>query len=289
MEIVLLLQNFATPWLDKLALLVTNLGSEQVYICLLVTIYLAIDSSIGQRLGIYLLLSFYINFLLKGLFNTPRPFEINPDVLRSGVLSSELTENRELGAGFPSGHAQASMTFWGLLALSFHKFWLYIFAAIVVLLISLSRIYLGVHFLNDVLGGLLMGIALVAFAFGLNYALGDFSLNSKLTVVLGIILPLLFHLFLPTVASEKLLGILAAFFTAPIIFKHHVPKTFRLKLITTLTGIVLVFVVLVGSSLLIPEHIKDHAIWGFLRYLAIGYTGTLFVPWLASKYLALES
>ena len=278
MEIISLLQSFATPWLDKFFLLVTHIGSEQVFICLLVTLYLAFDSCIAQRLGIYSLLGYYLNFHLKGLFNTPRPFEIDPAVLRS-----EAAGETGLGAGIPSGHAQAAITFWGLLAFYFRKRWLYPLCALIIILVSLSRIYLGVHFPVDVLVGLLIGALIVAFALMLDCYTRNFAMNKMLLLFLGIALPLLLHLFLPTVGSEQILGSLAAFITGPSILKHRTDGAIIPRLITALLGLVLVFGVLIGSSLLIPENIKSNTYFGFFRYLIIGYSAILLTPWLARR------
>jgi undecaprenyl-diphosphatase len=64
---------------------------------------------------------------------------------------------------FPSGHAMGSMTlaltlvviFWG----SRYQFLLWILAAIYVISIAWTRLYLGVHYPSDILGGWLLGIA----------------------------------------------------------------------------------------------------------------------------------
>ncbi len=278
MEIIALLQNFATPWLDKLFLLITNIGSEKVYICLLLVTYLAIDSRIAQRLGVYFLLGYYLNFHLKALFSTPRPFEIDESVLRGEAGETAL------GGGFPSGHAQASMTFWGLIAFSFQKRWLYLLCALIIVLISLSRIYLGVHFPIDVLGGLFIGGIIVALGLSLNPYLNNFTIKPMLLLLIGIAIPFLLHLLLPVTGSGQILGSLAAFITGPSILKHRTDGAIVPRFITALLGIVLVFGVLIGSSLLVPENIKDNTIFGFFRYFIIGYVGILFTPWLAKRF-----
>ena len=66
----------------------------------------------------------------------------------------------ETSYGIPSTHASDSLAVWGYLAYRLKKGWLWVVSVLVVLLIGLSRLYLGVHFPQDVLGGWL--IALVA-------------------------------------------------------------------------------------------------------------------------------
>jgi undecaprenyl-diphosphatase len=79
---------------------------------------------------------------------------------------------------FPSGHAMASTVFYGLLAIyasanasQRHAIYVAIAAAVfMVVLVSFSRIYLGLHYLSDVMGGIAEGIAWLALSFTvLNY------------------------------------------------------------------------------------------------------------------------
>lgn len=90
------------------------------------------------------------NQLLKLLLHRPRP-----DLMRMIEIS---------GYSFPSGHAMNSMIFFGFFAYLLVKngrHWSrYMFAGaigLMILLIGLSRIYLGVHYASDVLAGFLVG------------------------------------------------------------------------------------------------------------------------------------
>jgi hypothetical protein len=59
--------------------------------------------------------------------------------------------------GLPSGHAQSAMSFWPGLAMMLKTRRPWIAAVILVLLVSLSRVYLGVHFISDVIAGWILG------------------------------------------------------------------------------------------------------------------------------------
>ena len=117
--------------------------------------YWIIDKDIFARTGLWLLLSLLLNAYLKHLFQDPRPdpiYQLDPSVGRS--------------YGFPSGHAQIAMVIWFWLAWEARKTWIWISSAILVAGISFSRLYLGVHDMGDVLGGLLIGLlSLVIFIF----------------------------------------------------------------------------------------------------------------------------
>src|SRR5690554_813660 len=149
MELIEFLQGFASPGMDSFMFTVTNLADEMIYIALLVIAYLGFGPVQGRNLGILFLLAMYSNGLLKDLFGTLRPFQIDPEVLR--VPAAVDTAG---GHGFPSGHAQSATTFWGVAARYVARPWFTVLAVVLIVLISVSRMYLGVHLPVDIVGGL---------------------------------------------------------------------------------------------------------------------------------------
>jgi membrane-associated phospholipid phosphatase len=86
---------------------------------------------------------------LNVLFNVPRPN--HPSIIRYEII--------ELGS-FPSGHVILAALLWGVLYIRRRvPLWI---PVLVVLLVSLSRLYLGVHYLTDVVGGALIAALLLA-------------------------------------------------------------------------------------------------------------------------------
>jgi hypothetical protein len=81
--------------------------------------------------------------------------------LPQDVVSS-LRENPISTWGFPSGHTSNAMTLGGLLYLVFRKWWVRVLAVAMIVFIPLSRMYLGRHFLADLLGGYALGIVFVS-------------------------------------------------------------------------------------------------------------------------------
>ena len=278
METITALQQFASPPLDHLFRLVSALGGTQAYIVLLLGSYLALDARLGQRLGMFVLFGFYLNFHLKGLVGTERPFVLEPSVARTpeAALSS--------GPGFPSGHAQLSLTFWGYAAWWLKRPWVWLLAALIVTLISLSRLYLGMHFPVDVVGGLVIGAVYTATA-----ALAEplwASLKRipvPLRAAIGFFLPLVLLLVLPPPGLEAslLMGALAAFGSAPLLAPYTPPKNVWARLLVALCGIVLAFAALSASSLLLSEAVKRSALGGFFRYAFIAYLALYLTPKLA--------
>lgn len=98
-----------------------------------------------------------LNQALKFLIQRPRP-----DGFRLAT---------ETGYSFPSGHSMISMAFYGLLIWMIWKYekdnilrhvWCCLFAVIIVM-VGISRIYLGVHYASDVIGGFCASVLWLAF------------------------------------------------------------------------------------------------------------------------------
>ncbi len=128
------------------------LGTENFYLLVMPVIYWGFDAALGLRLGMMLMLSSGVNTIFKFAFHSPRPYWVNTEVQ---ALSSEAS------FGVPSGHAQNALTLWGVWASYLRKAWVWVIAIFVILGISLSRLYLAVHFPFDTLVGWVIGILLL--------------------------------------------------------------------------------------------------------------------------------
>lgn len=135
-------------WLEAPMKFFTFLGTEDFFIIALPLVYWSIDAALGLRLGFILLFSTGFNEIVKLPFHGPRPYWVSTNIR---PLASETS------FGVPSGHSQISPGFWGMLASYVHKVWVWILALLLVVLIGLSRLYLGVHFPHDVLIGWALG------------------------------------------------------------------------------------------------------------------------------------
>lgn len=147
-HIIRTVQAHRHPALDILFAAGSFLGEEWFYLLFLPLVYWCVDTGLGRWLAYALLFSGYLNSALKYLFLTPRP---PAHFWRNLVV-------RPSGPGFPSGHAQISATVWGTMAWRAGKKWLWAVSAVLVTLIAFSRIYNGVHYPHDVVGGLLFGV-----------------------------------------------------------------------------------------------------------------------------------
>lgn len=139
-------------WTYSIMKALSFLGQEEFFLVLMPFLYWCVDARLGLRVGMMLLLSNGVNGFLKVTFAGPRPYWLESSV--EGVIG-------ESSFGIPSGHAQIAASVWGYLAALIRKRGFTIVAILIIFLIGLSRLFLGVHFLRDVLSGWLIGALLV--------------------------------------------------------------------------------------------------------------------------------
>ena len=138
-------------WLTPVWAVITVLGDEEFYLLLLPLTYWAISRRFGLRLGVMLLVTASLNGLLKLAFTTPRPSFLRPAL---GAVT-------ETSFGLPSGHAQNATAIWGLLVATLRSWPVRVALLLLIAAIAWSRIHLGVHFLEDMVTGVVAGAALV--------------------------------------------------------------------------------------------------------------------------------
>jgi membrane-associated phospholipid phosphatase len=148
------MQSLGT-WLEPVMQFFTFLGTENFYLLILPIFVWWIDIGLGVRIGLGLLISAVINAIIKVLFGLPRPYWVSEQIR---AFSSETS------FGLPSGHAQNAVVLWGLIARWSRQWWFRAAMVFLIVMISISRIYLGVHFPSDTIAGLLMG-GLILWAF----------------------------------------------------------------------------------------------------------------------------
>ena len=145
-----LISSFVTP----IAKFITNFGGAIFLIVLTVTLFILIkNKKVGLSIFSNLVIITILNQLLKRILQRPRP--------------TEYRIIEETGYSFPSGHSMVSMAFYGYLIYLIYKYvknkyikWISIvLLSILICSIGVSRIYLGVHYTSDVLGGFFISIS----------------------------------------------------------------------------------------------------------------------------------
>lgn len=138
-----------TEFLNTLFQGITILGEETLMILLVVTLWFAVNKKAAQKLLFITASSLCVNGIIKNLVKAPRPFT-------KGI--SCVREDTATGYSFPSGHTQGFATWSTVIAIRFKKAWLSILVGVLIVLVGLSRLYLGAHYPSDVVTGIVLGV-----------------------------------------------------------------------------------------------------------------------------------
>jgi membrane-associated phospholipid phosphatase len=138
------------PQLKGFFSVLSEFGTFEFYLALITLFYWSINKRLGTTLAIVLLCSSSIHQTLKHAFRDPRPYWIDPSV---GLSQEDIY-------GLPSGHAANSTIVYLVLASRVRRNWFWLLALFGIILMGISRIYLGVHDIPDVLVGLAIGLVI---------------------------------------------------------------------------------------------------------------------------------
>ncbi len=244
------------------------LGEEWFFIVVMAIIYWCFNKTLGYKLAFISLTGVNVNTIIKEIVKFPRPIGYE------GIKSIRV-ETAE-GYSFPSAHTQQTTSVFTTLMIEFKKKWFYFIGAIVILLVGLSRMYLGVHWPSDVFGGLIIGILWAIIA----SKIFDWSKDKGNPMLLGVlVIPMIICLlFFQTATYYKVVGTLITIWIGYIIedkYINYVPKAIWwkqiIKLVIGLFGLILIKECL---KILLPLNIYSD----FLRYAILGIWMTVICP-----------
>lgn len=156
-RIINLVATLRTPSVDAIMLFITFLGNVQTILVLALVALVMTLLSRRYEAAVLLVLALLVSSLffsaIKLLVGRPRPLFESARIVQGGF-------------SFPSGHAAVSATFYGTIAFLLIrarsreslKVLVGLLAALLVLAIGMSRIYLGVHYPSDVVAGWIAGV-----------------------------------------------------------------------------------------------------------------------------------
>lgn len=181
MELLYWFETIRTPALDTAMSLVTRLGEETFFMVAALFVFWCVD----KRRGYYLLAVGFtgtlINQWLKIVCRVPRPWVRDPH-----FTIVESARHGAAGYSFPSGHTQSAVGVFGGVARFTRRWWLRCVCLVLLVLVSVSRMYLGVHTPADV--G--VSFAVTAVLVLLLYPLIESTLwfPGRMYVILGVLL-----------------------------------------------------------------------------------------------------
>ncbi len=144
------IKDTITPYMK----IITNFGGATCLITITILLLIIVkNKKIGLLTLTNLVTISILNQILKSILRRPRP--------------TEFRLINETGYSFPSGHSMVSMAFYGFLIYLIYKniknkylkTILIIILSLLIIAIGISRIYLGVHYVSDIIGGFLISIS----------------------------------------------------------------------------------------------------------------------------------
>lgn len=276
-EVVLWFQQFS-PALDLPFKSLTFLGNLEFFLVFMPFIYWCINRRMGARLLVLFLISAYANAIAKGVADQPRPFQYDPRV--KPLMHAA-------GGGLPSGHTQGAVVVWGYLAFQIRstKFW--IIAGFLMIVIPVSRLYLGVHFPTDLLGGYFLGALLLVL-----YLLFAPKVESWLTAKgfiwqfsTAVSLPILLFWVSPqgsryaSSACGALMGFLPGIALERRWIRFCSDGSFYKRSMRFVVGLIVLLGIWLGLRFALSG-LEPLSLFRAFRYASVGLWGALGAPWL---------
>ena len=160
-EVIEFLAEHRNSMLSFIFVFFTKIGELNGYILVISGVYVLYNKRIGFRLALLAVTTSTLNHLLKIIIRNPRPFVSDGSYVSkwdSGVPDPAVTSTE---FSTPSGHAMGASSFYSYLYKHVLNQWWRITFVIFIIMIGLSRPYLGVHYVEDILLGWIIGLLVV--------------------------------------------------------------------------------------------------------------------------------
>lgn len=248
LEIVQWFQTLRFGLLDGLALLLHSANSGLFYVVVIGAIYWMFDKRLGMRMLFALIIVGLLTLLFKDLLARPRPYQI----VDSGIIPLVL----EPSFGVPSGHASTSLVTWGYFAFCMKRRSVTIAVVIFVIVMGLSRLYLGVHFPQDIIAGWLLGGVVLGLYIAFVEQVVTWWKAQSIVVQLGLpiavgMLALLF--FMGSIDGLTLVGLLLGLCVAVVIESHYIHfahvDSFLRRIAQFVLGLIVAIAILEGLDI----------------------------------------
>lgn len=275
LSIVEFFQSFRNDFLDFFFIFFNEFGDELVFLVVASILWWVVNKHFAYRFMMIFLTSVAVNDTFKNIVRRPRPYELG-----SVVSVTEPT----YGYSFPSGHAQNA----GAMALVLNerygtvKKWVRPLLITIVILVMLARVYLGQHYLTDVIAGLAVSI-LVYYAF--IYLAPKVKINPIKLVYYTIPLMILGAFFIVDknyyVAIASMIGLTVGYDLELRYVKYEVKAPVKIQIAKYAIGIIVALLLKEGLKLVFPYSGNDDLNLTHLDLILDGLRYFILTVWLS--------
>lgn len=261
MWFVKLIQSFANPICDAFAVFTTRIGEDSFYLIVAAVFVWCINREFALKMHFAFYMNNIANSAVKDIFAIPRHY---------GQMDIRtLNEVPVGGYSFPSGHVQSLTSYLSSVMLQIKRKPVTILGCLLILVMSLSRIYLGAHTPIDVIGG---GFLAVCVVLGAN-KLYDLSSNHRFLLLLAVLAILIAGtFFMVSQRYMQAVGHITALMAAEAVNKY-----FKFKEAKTIFGRAAAVCVGITSLLKIESIINEFQVNEPIFYCLSGFFRSLFV------------
>lgn len=271
-----------SDWATAVANAFTFLGYTPFFIIALPLVYWLWDKKVGVHLALIVILTAVSNGLLKDLFQDPRPdlaYAVDPRVRES--------------YGMPSGHAQVATAMWFWIAMELRRRWFWPVAAFIVAGVAFSRLYLGVHDVEDVLVGFACGVATIAaFAWFLSSHFAWWrALHPLIQIGVALAIQVPLYLLWPREGGPgrtfAVGGMLVGWWAGTLIERRYIRyrrhPNWLVAGTTAAAALAFAFFILTRIAELLMRFGLNEIAAGWIQYCAIAFFVAAIAPWLFVK------
>ncbi|MDA1737966.1 phosphatase PAP2 family protein [Bacillus cereus] len=247
--------------------LVSSLANETLYLVIISFLYWCVSKRKAFHMIVMLCFSGYIGIMVKELMKIPRPYTYG------GIEA--LHEKSAAGYSFPSTHVQLSTTFWGSFMILCKKRIVWIIGIIFIILVAISRLYLRVHWLSDIIGAVLFSVIVVYLYTKVTMGLSDRKFILLQRIILAV--SLIMYVMTSQVDNLKLLGVLTGSTIGIMLENHFInmneSNDFKMQVVKTVLGLSIMLIMQFILKKVIPDMY-------YLRYAVTGITITFLCPFM---------
>ncbi len=247
--------------------LVSIIANETLYLIVISISYWCVSKRKAFHMIVMLCFSGYIGIVIKEFMKVPRPYTYD------GIQS--LYEKSAASYSFPSTHVQLATTFWGSFMILCKKRIIWIIGIVFIILVAISRLYLRVHWLSDIIGAVLFSVIVVYLYTKVTMGLSDRKFILLQRIILAV--SLIMYVMTSQVDNLKLLGVLTGSTIGIMLENHFInmneSNDFKMQVVKTVLGLSIMLIMQFILKKVIPDMY-------YLRYAVTGITITFLCPFI---------